>query len=134
MTRHTDHNIWPGITSPDPMALRAWLAQLGFVEGGCYLAEDGVTVQHSEMLWPEGGRVMISGFVKHDRTFEVTPGSTSSYVVVDHPDEVWAAAQALSATVIRPMREEDYGSRGFSIADPDGNVWSFGTYSGEVAG
>jgi uncharacterized glyoxalase superfamily protein PhnB len=32
------------------------------------------------------------------------------------------------------MREEDYGSRGFSIADPDGNVWSFGTYSGEVAG
>ncbi len=30
------------------------------------------------------------------------------------------------------MREEDYGSRGFSIADPEGNIWSVGTYAGEA--
>jgi uncharacterized glyoxalase superfamily protein PhnB len=39
---------------------------------------------------------------------------------------------AAGATVVREMREEDYGSRGFSVADPEGNVWSIGTYRGEI--
>ena len=130
----TDHNIWPGITSHDPMALRDWLARLGFTEGGCYLADDGVAVQHSEMLWPEGGRVMISSVGKSDDTFSRPVGSGNFYVVVDDPDGIWQRAQALDPTIVRPMREEDYGSRGFSIADPDGNLWSFGTYAGETDG
>jgi uncharacterized glyoxalase superfamily protein PhnB len=29
------------------------------------------------------------------------------------------------------MRDEDYGSTGFVVADPEGNLWSFGTYRGE---
>ncbi len=28
------------------------------------------------------------------------------------------------------MEETDYGSRGFSVADVEGNRWSFGTYAG----
>ena len=49
----------------------------------------------------------------------------------DDPDAVWAKAEALGARVLRPMEDTDYGSRGFSIADAEGNSWSFGTYSGE---
>ena len=48
----------------------------------------------------------------------------------DDPDAVWSSAQALGATVLRPMEDTDYGSRGFSIADAEGNAWSFGTYAG----
>jgi uncharacterized glyoxalase superfamily protein PhnB len=29
------------------------------------------------------------------------------------------------------MSETDYGSRGFSVKDAEGNRWSFGTYAGE---
>ena len=29
------------------------------------------------------------------------------------------------------LRDEDYGSRGFTVKDPEGNIWSFGTYRGE---
>ncbi len=130
MTERLDHNIWPGLTSPDVPALRAWLAALGFDEGGCYLADDGVSVHHSEMLWPDGGRVMISSSGKNDDDFAAIVGSGRLYVVVTDPDAVWVRAERLGARVIRPMREEDYGSRGFSIADPDGNVWSFGSYAG----
>ncbi len=126
----TDHNIWPGITSPDPIGLRTWLQRLGFVEGGLYLDDDGVRVRHSEMLWPEGGRVMISSAGKSDGTFEVATGSASIYVVVNDPDAVWKRARSLDPVVLREPREEDYGSRGFSVADPDGNAWSFGTYGG----
>lgn len=137
MTEHPprlDHNIWPGIASPHPHALRSWLVQLGFEEGGCYLDEDGTSVRHSEMLWPQGGRVMISSAGKlggdDASAFRSPPGGAMIYVVVDDPDPVWSAAQELNVTVVRPMRDEDYGSRGFSIADEDGNVWSFGTYAG----
>ena len=39
-------------------------------------------------------------------------------------------AAALDARVLRPMADTDYGSRGFSVADGEGNRWSFGTYAG----
>jgi uncharacterized glyoxalase superfamily protein PhnB len=29
------------------------------------------------------------------------------------------------------LRDEDYGSRGFTVRDPEGILWSFGTYPGE---
>ncbi|MGV7813203.1 VOC family protein, partial [Mycobacterium kansasii] len=65
-----------------------------------------------------------------DATFSTPRGSGSVYVVVTDPDAVYARAQELGARLVREMREEDYGSKGFSVADPEGNTWSFGTYAG----
>lgn len=73
---------------------------------------------------------MVHSRDKADRTFETPSGSASVCVVCDEPDAVLARAQALGAEVIRPMEETDYGSRGFSIRDTEGNRWSFGTYAG----
>ena len=67
---------------------------------------------------------------KADDAFATAPGTGNVYVVCDEPDAVWARAQGLGARVIRPMEDTDYGSRGFSIADAEGNAWSFGTYAG----
>ena len=125
-----DVNIWPGLTSNDPLALRDWLARLGF-EPGILVEGDGPgEVQHSEMLWPDGGRVMIHSHGKGDGAFDSPVGSTGVYVVVTDPHAVYAKAKDLGATMVRDMAEEDYGSTGFSIADPEGNTWSFGTYAG----
>lgn len=130
MTTRTDHNIWTGLTYDDPMAARTWLSALGFEEGILVTGADGTTVEHSEMLWPEGGRVMISSHGKADDTFSVARGAASVYVVVDDPDAVFASAKQLGAEVIRDMEDTDYGSRGFSVKDAEGNRWSFGTYAG----
>jgi len=35
------------------------------------------------------------------------------------------------ATIARPPADTDYGSRDFAARDPEGNLWSFGTYRGE---
>ena len=129
MTQQIDHNVWTGLTYDDPLAARAWLSALGFAEGVLVCEDDG-TVRHSEMMWPEGGRVMVSSRGKADDTFAVPRGAASVYVVVDDPDAVCARAKALGAAVMRDMEDTDYGSRGFSIADPEGNRWSFGTYAG----
>ncbi|HEU5145032.1 MAG TPA: VOC family protein [Dermatophilaceae bacterium] len=134
-TTRTDHNIWVGISYDDPHAAREWLRALGFEEGiivaGEAHDETHEEVRHSEMLWPEGGRVMVHSRDKADPTFETPPGSASVYVVCDDPDAVLARAEGLGATVVRPMEETDYGSRGFSVSDAEGNRWSFGTYAGE---
>ena len=37
----------------------------------------------------------------------------------------------LGAEIVRGLRDEDYGSRGFTVRDPEGNLWSFGTYWGQ---
>ena len=131
MTQRTDHNIWTGLTYDDPIAARAWLSALGFEEGILVTGSDDTVVQHSEMLWPEGGRVMISSRDRPDDTFSVARGAASVYVVVDDPDAVYSRAKQLGADVIRDMENTDYGSRGFSIKDAEGNRWSFGTYAGD---
>jgi len=126
----TDHNLWPGATYADALAARRWLAALGFDQGILVTGDDESTVIHSEMLWPEGGRVMVSSADKSDTMFAVPPGSGSCYVVTDDPDAVYARARELGGEIIREMEETDYGSRGFSVRDPEGNRWSFGTYAG----
>ncbi|MDF0531566.1 glyoxalase [Tsukamurella sp. 8F] len=130
METKKDFNIWVGLTYDDPLRARKWLAALGFEEGILVEGDGPGEVIHSEMLWPEGGRVMIHSACKQDTTFSAPTGAGNLYVVVTDPDSVFARAEALGAEVVRPMREEDYGSRGFSIADAEGNKWSFGTYAG----
>lgn len=125
-----DSNIWPGLTYDDALAAREWLRGIGFQDGILVEGDCAGEVIHSEMLWPDGGRVMVHSACRQDKTFTVPVGSGSLYVVVTDPDAVYARAQELGATVVRDMAEEDYGSKGFSIADPEGNTWSFGTYAG----
>lgn len=55
---------------------------------------------------------------------------SSIYVVTDEPDALHERATAAGAAIARGLRDEDYGSRGFTARDPEGNLWSFGTYSG----
>jgi uncharacterized glyoxalase superfamily protein PhnB len=40
---------------------------------------------------------------------------------------LYRRAVAAGATVIAGLRDEDYGSRGFTVRDPEGVHWSFGT-------
>ena len=42
-----------------------------------------------------------------------------------------ARAQALGAVVVHELTDQtDYPSRDFTIADPDGNAWTFATFAG----
>ena len=53
------------------------------------------------------------------------------YVVCDDPDGLFERATAAGAEVVRGLTDQDYGSREFTVRDPEGNLWSFGTYKGE---
>ena len=75
---------------------------------------------------------MLGSANRPDNPFSQRPtGAGSVYVVTDEPDALYDRARAAGAVVFAPLRDEDYGSRGFSVTDPEGNIWSFGTYGGE---
>ena len=126
--------MWPVLSYRDAHAALAFLRDaFGFEERACYTAEsDPTVVEHAEMRWPLGGGVMFGTAGKDDGPFGArTPGQDSVYVVCDDPDGLFARAVAAGAEVVAGLRDEDYGSRGFTVRDPEGTLWSFGTYRGE---
>ena len=126
-----DHSIWPALAYQDPAAMRRWLLALGFVEGIVLPGEAEGEIHHSEMLWPEGGRVTVSSTGTREAGFDTPPGAVGLHVVTDDPDRVHARAVALDAPIVRPLVDQsDYQSRDFSVRDPEGNIWTFATYGG----
>jgi uncharacterized glyoxalase superfamily protein PhnB len=124
-----DHSIWASLAYRDPQAQRAWLAGLGFVEGIALPGEAKREIHHSEMLWPEGGRVMVCSVGTREAGYDTPPGGAGLNVVTDDPDVVYARALALGAEVVRPIVDQsEYPSRDFSVRDPEGNIWTFMTY------
>ena len=131
MTDTPAPTIWPALAYADaPGAIRFLVEAFGFVETLVVPGGDGREIAHAELRWPEGGGVML-GSASDDKEVEPRkPGTAYIYVVTDAPDALFDRATAAGAEVVRGLRDEDYGSRGFTVRDPEGNSWSFGTYRG----
>nr|WP_176458788.1 VOC family protein [Rhodococcus sp. 15-649-1-2] len=136
----TSTTVWPCFRYRDARAAITFLVDvLGFTEAAVY--GDGDVVEHAELRWPEGGGVMLGSAsravpqaplqARPDSAISDLPaGVGSAYVVTDHPDEIHDRVVAAGGVVVQGLREEDYGSRGFTCRDPEGVLWSFGTYAG----
>jgi uncharacterized glyoxalase superfamily protein PhnB len=51
-------------------------------------------------------------------------------VVCEDTDGLFERATGAGADVVVGLVDEGFGSRSFTVRDPEGNLWSFGTYSG----
>lgn len=123
--------LWSVMSYADPDAgIRFVTETLGFEE--LVLVRDASgTIRHSEFRWPEGGIVQIAP-ESPDNVFVPPAGQGSLYVVTQDPDAVWERCQTAGVEVIRPPESPPYDPDGmvFSIRDPEGNAWSFGSYAG----
>jgi uncharacterized glyoxalase superfamily protein PhnB len=117
-------HTWPCLSFRDADAMMAWLGAVGFSPGATYREESGA-VAHAEWRWPEGGAIMFgsegSGIIHN-------VGGSAIYLVTSDPDGAFDRAVAAGARVVRAMEDHDYGGRGGSVEDPEGNHWSFGSY------
>lgn len=52
----------------------------------------------------------------------------SSYLVVNDADLVYGRVLEAGGKILLDIKDEDYGGRGFTCSDPEGHVWSIGTY------
>ena len=91
---------------------------------------DGDDVHHAQLAL--GSSMIMLGNVRDDDYGKMVggpgQGGKSTYVAVDDTDAVYARAKAAGARILEEPTNRDYGSRDFICADPEGNVWSFGTY------
>ena len=122
-------SVWASVVSDDAQGLRDWLLALGFTEDLLIPGEDENTIHHCQLDWPEGGRVLLSS--TGERPTPCRPGTSSLHVVTVTPDAVLARARTLGARVVHELVDQtDYPSRDFTVADPDGNHWTFATFAG----
>ncbi|MDT4911294.1 MAG: hypothetical protein QOC66_422 [Pseudonocardiales bacterium] len=123
--------VWPTLRARDARGLIRFLVEVvGFEDTVVY--GEGERVDHAQLNWPLGGGLML-GSVRDDPDdkWSLTPGSFGAYVVTDDPDALCERIRAGGGEIMDDLHDTDYGSRDFSIRDPEGNRWSFGTYPGE---
>jgi uncharacterized glyoxalase superfamily protein PhnB len=128
--------VWPTLRARDARALIRFLVDaFGFEETAVHGDQpdgSGDVVVHAELSWPLGGGLMLgSARDEPGNPWTLTPGTAGCYVVTDDPDALHARAVAAGAEVVAELHDTDYGSRDFAVRDPEGNLWSFGTYRGE---
>lgn len=111
-------------------AMIAWLKDvLGFVERVVY-RRDG-EIKHAELAF--GSSILMLGQHRDDaygkQVGDLSGRRTDSvYLAVDDPDALYRKVKGSGATIEMEPYDTDYGSRDFSARDPEGGLWSFGTY------
>ncbi|MDA2806745.1 VOC family protein [Nocardiopsis suaedae] len=120
--------VWPGLGYRDAeAALKFLTGVLGFTEALTVRGRGGIG--HCEVRWPEGGGLMFGSLGSEE---DARPAQL--YVVTADPDRVHARAVEHGAHIIQEPYGTDYGSRNVTVADPEGNVFTFGTYPGAEPG
>jgi uncharacterized glyoxalase superfamily protein PhnB len=126
--------VWPSIRFTDAEAALEWLVEvIGFTEHAVYRGDDDRPVAHAELLWPEGGGIMLGSDAGEDSWSKKVgaPGTSTIYLSSPHASLIFDRIVASQWEIIRPLTEQDYGSLEFAFFDPEGNAWSIGTYRGE---
>ena len=127
-------SIIPTLRYHDAAAAIDWLCTaFGFRRHLVVPAEDG-KIAHAQLVLGNG--MIMLGSIRNDEFGKLqqplaSPDaavSQSPYVIVSDVDAHHDAAMAAGAQVVMALRDEDYGGRGYSCRDPEGNLWNFGSY------
>jgi uncharacterized glyoxalase superfamily protein PhnB len=120
-------SIYPVLKYEDAQAAIDFLERaFGFERHAAYEGANGA-VAHAELRLGDE-YVMLGSTNEGDSRFNQGAGRYSLYIAVDDPDAHHERAKAAGATIERELTDQDYGSREYTARDPEGNLWSFGTY------
>jgi uncharacterized glyoxalase superfamily protein PhnB len=131
--RQTAVAIIPALQYEDAAAAIDFLCgAFGFARKAVYEGEGGA-IAHAELTLGNGmvmlGSVNQSPYGKQLVRPRAAGGVTMSvYAIVDDVDAHYARAKAAGATIMREPVTQDYGGRDYTAKDPEGHLWTFGTY------
>ncbi|SMH49787.1 VOC family protein [Mesorhizobium australicum] len=122
--------LFPTFRYRDAARMIDWLVEaFGFSVNAKFM--DGEKVGHAQLSF--GSSMIMLGSVRDDEYGRMVGapgdnGGKSVYIAVDDCDAACERAKAAGATILQEPTDRDYGSREFICADPEGVVWSLGTY------
>lgn len=130
--------VIPGLRYTNaPAAIDFLCDAFGFQRHAVYPDEADPTIIHHAQLVLGDGMIMLGSVRDGDEESLITwktprelNGVTlCTYVIVSDADAHCLHARNVGAVVVNePHDNEGYPGRGYEALDPEGNVWSFGTY------
>ncbi len=126
-TTTTTATFYAGTLYADADAGIEWLKRLGFEAKEIHRDENG-NVAHAELTFG-GGIVMLgTAGVGREPFRSLPPGAALIYCGLDDVNSLFERAKEVGAEIALEIMDTDYGSRDFTVRDPEGNLWAFGTY------
>jgi len=132
--KNTRATVIPCLRYRDAPAAIEWLCStFGFEKQLVVPNEDG-TIAHAQLGYGNGMIMLGSVFDTEFGRLMKQPSASdktvtqSAYLVVNDADLVYGRALEAGAQIVLDIKDEDYGGRGFTCRDPEGHIWSIGTY------
>jgi uncharacterized glyoxalase superfamily protein PhnB len=126
--------VIPTLRYRDAPAAIDWLCRAFGFEKHLVVPGENNTIAHAQLTFGKGmimlGSARDDAFGRHLNPPRDLGGSGTqgAYLVVADADAHHARAVAAGAQIVDDIKDEDYGGRGYSCLDPEGHLWSFGTY------
>lgn len=127
-------NVIPCMRYRDAPAAIEWLCDtFGFETQLVVPNEDG-TIAHAQLAFGNGMIMLGSAFDTEYGRLLKQPSeiggfvTQSAYLVVNNADLVYGRVLEGGGKILLDIKDEDYGGRGFTCRDPEGHIWSIGTY------
>jgi uncharacterized glyoxalase superfamily protein PhnB len=118
----------------DAPAAIDWLVRVFGFEKNLIVPNNKGGIAHAQLSLG-GGMIMLSSvadtpFGRHMKQPDEVGGieTQSAYLVVTDADKIHARAVAAGSKIVVAIKDEDYGGRGFACLDPEGHLWSIGSY------
>jgi uncharacterized glyoxalase superfamily protein PhnB len=119
-------DVYPCVRYEDARAAMRWLVEvLGFRE--LMISADGDQVHHAELAFGEGSIMLGSRPTGAYGGAVGKLGPAEVYLAVDDIKAHYERVVAAGAELIMPLEDHGYGW-GYTVRDPEGNVWSVGSY------
>ena len=126
--------VVPCMRYRDAPAAIEWLCDTFGFEPQLVVPNDDGTIAHAQLAFGNSMIMLGSVFDTEFGRLMKQPAeighfvTQSTYLVVNNADLVYGRALEAGAKILLDIKDEDYGGRGFTCSDPEGHVWSIGTY------
>lgn len=129
--------IIPSLRYEDaPAAIDFLCRAFGFARHAVHADDQDPAIIHHAQLVDRGCMIMLASPNDGEwsrkagiKSVREAGGNTQApYIVIDDVDAHADRARAAGAEIIFAPADQDYGGRVYSARDPEGYVWSFGSY------
>ena len=135
LAKQTRATVIPGLRYRDAKAAIEFLCSAFGFE--MHLVVDGPnnTIAHAQLAFGNG--MIMLGSYPHEGEYGewVRPpeppaliNTQGIYVIVTDPDAHCARAKAAGAKIVMVLSDKSHGRRDYTVRDPEGYLWTFGSY------
>ncbi|WCO66225.1 VOC family protein [Iamia majanohamensis] len=128
--------VWPVLHYADTEGALTFLVDVLGFRAVLLARDDDARIQHAELRWPDGGTVLF-GWAGHTDGVhgDVGRGTAAMYVPTTDVDAVHGRLVTSGrGTVVAGPHRTTFGSGddayALTVSDPEGHLWTFGTYRG----